>query len=41
MRDWWEGSIFTAIIPTSAFDIMGQHHKTGGSAFKAALIKSK
>jgi len=35
---WWEGSVSTVIPPTSASDIMGQHNKTGGITFGAALI---
>jgi len=26
-------------VPTSAFDVMSQHHKIGGMTFRAALIK--
>ena len=36
---WWVGSIFTAIPPTSASDIMGQKNKIGGTAFGAALVQ--
>jgi len=36
---WWEGSISTAIPPTSTSDVMGQHHKIGGIAFKAPVIE--
>jgi len=32
----WEGSASTAILPTSASDVMGQHHKIG-ITFRAAL----
>ena len=35
---WWEGSATTAILPTSTSNITGQHHKTGGITFGAALI---
>jgi len=38
MENWWEGSASTAIPPTSALDVMGQHHKIGGIIFRAALI---
>ena len=34
---WWEGATFTAIPPTSAFDVMNQHNKIGGITFGAAL----
>ena len=37
MRYWWEGSSSTAIPPTSSFGIVGQHNKTGGTTFRAAL----
>jgi len=37
---WWEGLTSTASPPTSASDIMGQHHKIGGVTFRAALINS-
>ena len=30
MGYWWEGSASIVIPPTSASDIVGQHHKTGG-----------
>ena len=33
MGHWWEGSTSTAS------DIVGQHHKTGGIRFRAAFIK--
>ena len=36
---WWEGSAPTAIPPTSASDVMGQHHKIGGTTFREALIR--
>jgi len=35
---WWEGSIFTAVPPTSASDIMSQHNKIGGITFGAIFI---
>ena len=35
---WWEGLTSTAIPSTSTSDIMGQHNKTGGITFGAALI---
>jgi len=35
---WWEGLISTAIPPASASDIIGQHNKIGGFAFRVALI---
>jgi len=38
MEYWWEGLISTAIAPTSVYDVMGQHNKTGGISFRAALI---
>ena len=36
---WWEGSTSTAIPPTSASDIVGQHYKVGDVTFRAALIR--
>jgi hypothetical protein len=30
---WWEGATSTAISPTSASDVMGQHNKIGGINF--------
>lgn len=33
-----EGSTSSAIPPTSALDIVGQHNKTGGIIYRAALI---
>jgi len=38
MGYWWEGSLSTAIPPTSASDIVGQHNKTGGITFRAAIV---
>ena len=38
MGYWWEGSTSTAIAPTSASDIVGQHHQIGGITFTAALL---
>ena len=38
MEYWWKGSAFTA-IPTSTSDVVGQHNKTGGITFRAALYK--
>jgi len=35
---WWEGSASTAIPPTLASDVVGQHNKIGGITFEAALI---
>ena len=38
---WWEGSISTAVPPTSTSDTVGQHHKihkTGGIIFGEAII---
>jgi len=35
-----EGSASTDKPPPSASDIMGQHHKTGGITFGAALVNS-
>jgi len=37
MEYLWEGSTSTAIPPTSASAIVGQHHKIGGITFGAAL----
>ena len=38
MGYWWEGSASTAVPPTSASDIVGQHHQAGGIMFGAAFI---
>ena len=38
---WWEGPTYTAIPPTSASEVMGQHNKIGGITFGAALIITK
>ena len=38
MGYWWEGSASTAIPLTFASDIVRQHHKIGGIAFRAALL---
>jgi len=38
MEYWWEGSTSTVKPLTSAPDVMGQHNKTGGVTFRAALI---
>ena len=38
MGYWWEGSTSGAISPESTSDIVGQHHKTGGIIFGAALL---
>jgi len=38
MGYWWEGSTSGAISPKSTSDIVGQHHKTGGIIFGAALL---
>jgi len=38
MEYWWEGSTPTAIPPTSASDVIGQHHKIRGITFRAALV---
>jgi len=38
MEYWWEGSVSTAILPTSASNIMGQHNKIGGITFGAAFV---
>jgi len=39
MEYWLECSTSTAIPPTSASDIMGQHNKIGGITFRAVFIK--
>ena len=36
---WWESSTSTAIPPPSTSDVVGQHNKVGGTAFRAALIE--
>jgi len=38
MEYWWEGAASTAIPPTSASDVIGQHHKIGGITLRAALV---
>jgi len=38
MEHRWEGSDFTAIPPTSAFDVAGQHNKIEDITFRAALV---
>ena len=35
----WEGSSSTAIPPKSSYDHLGQHNKTGGITFRAALVR--
>jgi len=35
---WWEGSTSTAISPTSASDVVGQHNKIGDINFGATLV---
>jgi hypothetical protein len=37
-ENWREGSASTAISPTSAFDVVGQHSKIGGINFGATLV---
>ena len=37
----WEGSTSIATPPTSASDVVGQHHKIGGIPFGAALVHRK
>jgi len=39
MEYWQEGSTSAAIPPTFTPDVVSQHHKTGGTTFKAALIQ--
>jgi len=38
MGYWWEDSTSTAILSTSASDVMGQYLKLDGIAFGAALV---
>lgn len=38
MEYWWKGSIYTAVPPTSASEVVGQHNKTEGIAFRIALV---
>jgi len=33
----WDGSTSTVVLPTPASDVMGWHHKIGGSTFGASL----
>jgi len=40
MEQWQEGSTSTAIAPTSASDVVGQHHTIGGITFGAVLVFS-
>jgi len=35
---WWEGSTSTAIPPASTSNVVGQHSKTEGIIFRAALM---
>ena len=35
---WWEGSTSTAILPTSASDIMGQHNKIGAALVLYSIL---
>ena len=35
---WWDGSTTTVTIPTSSFDVVGQHNKIVGITFRAALV---
>ena len=41
MGYWWEGSISTAIPPTSTSDDVGQHHKTGDTLLLEQLSHKK
>jgi len=41
MEYWWKGSSSTAVPPTSASDVVGQHNKIADITFEAALIHSK
>ena len=41
MEYWQEGSTPTAVPPTSASDIVGQHHKIEGITFGAALTSTE
>ena len=38
MEYWQEGSASTAITPTPASEIVGQHNKIGGITFRAAIM---
>ena len=38
MEYWWEGSASTAIPPTAASDVVGQHNKIGDIIFRAVLV---
>jgi len=38
MGYWWEGSASSALPAASTSDVVGQHHKIGGTAFRTALI---
>ena len=37
-ENWQESSTSTVIPPTSVSDVEGQHNKTGGVTFRAAVI---
>ena len=39
MEYWWESSTFTAIPPTSASDVMGQHNEIEDITFGVTLKK--
>lgn len=38
---WWEGSASTAIVPTSAADVVGQHNKMGSICSGAFMFAVK
>ena len=38
MGYWCEGSVSTAVPPTSTSDVKGQRNKTGGITIRAALV---
>jgi len=38
MEYWQEGSISTAVPPTSASNVMGQNNKIGGITFRESLV---
>jgi len=40
MAYWWEGSTSTAVLLTSASDVVGQQNKIGGNTFVVARSTS-
>jgi len=40
MAYWWEGSTSTAVLLTSASDVVGQQNKIGSITFRVDLIST-